>query len=96
MGWGGWAGQGNGVGRTRTVGSNLFQNELAKMGGSVCVPRVSPSCLLPLWETLQDQQVGPRQASFKLLLLPWVLERVWFCECPLRVESVFPTVLWDS
>ena len=77
MGWGGWGGwQGNGLGRTRTVGSNLFQNELAKMGGSVCVPRVSPRCLLPLWKTLQDQQVGPRQASFKLLLLPWVLEHV--------------------
>ena len=45
---------------------------------SVSVPRVSSSCLLPLWETLQDQQVDLTQAPFKWLLLPWVLECVIF------------------
>ena len=54
---------------------------------SVCVPRVSCSCFLPLWESLQDKQVGLTQITFKLLLLPWVQ----VCEiflCPLRVESI--------
>ena len=36
---------------------------------SVCCPRVNLGCLLPLQETLQDQQVGLAQAPFKLLLL---------------------------
>ena len=48
----------------------------------VYVPRVSSSRLLPLWETLQDQQVGLTQASFKLLLLPWIPEHVRFCAHP--------------
>ena len=41
---------------------------------SVPVPWMSSSCFLPLQETLQDQQVGLTQASFKLLLLLWVPE----------------------
>ena len=65
-----------------------FQN-----GSSVCVPRMTSSCFLFLWETLQDQQVGLTQAPFKLLLLPWVPEHVRFCVLPLRVESLFHTVL---
>ena len=52
------------------------------------VPRVSCSCLLPPWETLQDQDVGLTQVPFKLLLLPWVLEYVEFCVLPLIVESI--------
>ena len=63
---------------------------------SVCVPRVSPNCLLLLQETLQDQQVGLTQVSFKLLLLPWVLEHVKLCVHPLRVESLLPPTLWVS
>ena len=59
----------------------------------VFVLKVSCSCLLPLPETLQDQQVGLIQDLFKLLLLPWVLECVRFCVGPLRVESLLPTVL---
>ena len=54
------------------------------------VPRVSCSCLLLLREILQDQQVGLTQAPIKLLLLPWVLECVKFCGCPLRVKSLSP------
>ena len=57
---------------------------------SFYIPIVSSSCLLPLQETLQDQQVDLTQAPFKLLLFPWVLECVWFCVHPLRVESRFP------
>ena len=34
---------------------------------SVSVIRGSPSCLLPLWEALQDLQVSLSQATFKLL-----------------------------
>ena len=45
-------------------------------------------CLLPLQEAFQDQQVDLTQAPFKLLLLPWVLECVRFCVCPLRVKSL--------
>ena len=41
--------------------------------------------LLPLWEILQDQQVGLTQAPFKLLLLPWVPEGVRLCMCCLSV-----------
>ena len=37
---------------------------------SVYVPRVSCSCLLPLWETPQDQQVSLARGPIKLLLLP--------------------------
>ena len=61
---------------------------------NIYVLRVSTSCLLPLWETLQDQQVILTQDLFKLLLLTWVPECVRFCVCPLRVESLFPTTLW--
>ena len=43
----------------------------------------------------ENLQVGLIQASFKLLLLPWVPERVRFCVHCLRVESLFPTALWD-
>ena len=46
------------------------------------VPRVSSSCLLPLREALQDQQVGLIQAPFKLLLLPWALDPVRFLWAP--------------
>ena len=60
---------------------------------SVCVSRGSCSCLLPLGEALQDQQVGMTQAPFKLLPLCWILEHARFCMHPLRAESLFPTAL---
>ena len=63
---------------------------------SYYVPRVSTSCLLPLQETLQDQQVGLTQGHFKLLPPPWVLECVGFCVCSLRVKSLLCTALWLS
>ena len=34
-------------------------------------PRGVPSCILPLWEDLQDQKVGLTQTPFKLLPLHW-------------------------
>lgn len=34
---------------------------------SVCAPRISSSCHLPLKEFLQDEQVGLTQAPFKSL-----------------------------
>ena len=37
-------------------------------------PQGKSSCLLPLWEALQDQQVSLTQAPFRLPLLLWVLE----------------------
>ena len=63
---------------------------------SVYVSRVSSSCLLPFWETLQNQQVGLTQTSFKLLLLLWVPKHLRFCVCPLKVESLFPTAFCAS
>lgn len=57
---------------------------------SVCVPRVSSSCLLPLPEILQDQQACLIQAPLKSLLLPWVLEQVRLCVCAVRVSLYFP------
>ena len=56
---------------------------------SVCVPRVSSSCLLCLQEALQ---VGPTQALFRLLLLPWISNQVAFCVGFLRVKSL----CWES
>ena len=51
---------------------------------SVYSPKVIPHCL-------QDKQVGLTQ-SFRLLLLPWVLEHMRFYVYPLRAESLFLTV----
>ena len=62
---------------------------------SVTVPRGSPSCLLLLWEALQDQQVGLTQAPSQLLPLFWVAEQVRYYALPLRVESLFPMVFWS-
>ena len=52
--------------------AHLFQGshgrELPEMATtSVCVSRASPSCFLPLWESLQDELVGLTQGSFKAL-----------------------------
>lgn len=41
---------------------------------NVSIPRELLDCLLPLWQLLQDQQVGLTQASFKLLPLHWAYE----------------------
>lgn len=56
----------------------------------------TPSCLLSLWEALQDQKVEQIQDPFKLLLLHCISECVIFCMSPLKVESLFPTALWLS
>ena len=63
---------------------------------NVYVPRVSGSCLLPLWEVLQDQQVGLTQALSKVLLLPWIPEHVRVCVLLVKGKSLFPSALWDS
>lgn len=47
-------------------------------GTSILVPRGSPSCLLLLRGSVQDQQVGLTQASFELLPLNWVSVHVRF------------------
>ena len=47
-----------------------LQNKIPTMVPTgIYAPRGSPSCLLPLWEALQVQQVGLIQASFKWLSL---------------------------
>lgn len=38
---------------------------------------------------------GPEAGVHPLVLLPWVLEPVRFCVCPVRVGFLFPTVLWN-
>ena len=53
---------------------------------SIYVPKRSPSCLLLLWEVLQDQQVGLTQATFKWLPIGWVSKPVRFCVCALKSE----------
>ena len=50
---------------------------------------MNSSCLLYLWETYQDQQLGLTQGLFRGLLFPWNLEHVKYCVHPLRVQSVF-------
>ena len=52
--------------------------------------------LLPLHEALQDEQGGLTQATFKLLLLTWVLECVGCCVQPLGMESLFLTNFWHK
>ena len=47
-------------------------------------------------EAFQYQQVGLTQSPFKLRPLHWDSELVRGCTCPLRLESLFPTVLWLS
>ena len=59
----------------------------------VYVSRMSSSCLLPLWEALQDQLVGLTQAPLKLVLLSWVPDHMRFCVHILRAECLFPTAL---
>lgn len=54
----------------------------------IFVLRMSPSCLLPLQEAHQDQQMGPTQGPFKLLPLCWISECVGFCMCTLRMKSL--------
>lgn len=49
---------------------SMCWDELSKTAATgICVPEVNPSCPVPLWEAVQDQQVGLSQAPFKLLLL---------------------------
>ena len=50
---------------------------------------MSSSCFLPLWESLQDQQVGLTQAPFTLLLLPRVSEHEILC-APFKNGVYFP------
>lgn len=61
------------------------------------MPRtLSLSCLSPLWETLQDQQVGLTQTPIKLLIFPWVPVHVRFCVFPLRFLKLSPTGLLNQ
>ena len=65
------------------TGASVLVVECAPQSG--CHPRLSkgsPSCLLPLWETLQDQQVGLTQAPFKFLPLFWDSKHMRFCMYP--------------
>ena len=52
-------------------------------------------CHLGLQKAFQDQQLGLIQTSFKLLL-PWVLDYVRFCVCPLRLSLYFPKLSGSS
>ena len=57
-----------------TLVSSL-QNKLPQMAAStIYITRDRPRCLLSLWESLPEQQVGLTQASFKLLPLHWAYE----------------------
>ena len=51
---------------------------------SVCVHRASPSCFLPLWESLQDELVGLTQGSFKALSAMLGLEMCEILCAPFR------------
>lgn len=56
---------------------------------SIFFPWMSSSFQLLLGEALQDQQVCLPHTSFKMLLLPWILECVRVCVSPLRAETGF-------
>ena len=53
------------------------------------VPRRTPSCLLPFWETLKSASKGSFQTASSVL----VLGACRFCVHPFRVGSVFPVIL---
>ena len=77
--------------------SDLKKNKSPKSAvSSICIPRQNPNLLLPLQEVFQVQQVGLTQAPFKLLPLQRDPESVRAGVCPLRAESLFPTVLQVS
>ena len=74
-----------------------------------CIPRGCPSSLLPVFEVLQDKQVGQTQDPFKLLPLS---QRVWnfyflkpsgspifkpcCCYCCCEVASVMSNFVWPQ
>ena len=70
---------------------------MRETAASLYVPRMS-QLQLPHASLGDSPRSADRsdQASFKLLLLPWVLEHVKFCAHPLIVESGFLTALWLS
>ena len=75
----------------------FWKNELPKLfTASVYIPRGTSSCLLPLQEVLQGQQVSLTQGLINVLLLPCISEHVRFHVCPLSVGSPCPKVLWLS
>lgn len=61
---------------------------------SVCVPLVSSSCLLPLWKTLQRQQIGLTPSSYQITAFALGPEICEILCMPLRVMFLFPPVLW--
>lgn len=68
---------------------------------NVCNQHLCPQGGIPVTSHLSRRPsknsmwVWPRFLSIDLLL-PWVLEHVWLCVCPLRVESLLTTPLWLS
>ena len=75
------------------LGTHFWLPDMAASRHGCCqylCPWVSSSLSSPLWETLQNQQVGLAQASIKLLLLPWVPMCLRLCVHPLRMGSLFP------
>ena len=72
-------------------------NEYAPISfiNSTLVPRVSHIHTLSSQGKLQDQQVGLTQAPETSLLLSLVSACTRACVYPLKVESLFPLVLWS-
>ena len=64
------------------------------VAASVSVPRGSSSCLMTLQEAVWAS--GSDLGSFQTTGSALGLELVRFCMSPVRVESLFPTVLWLS
>ena len=62
---------------------------------SVCIPRMSSICLLPLPEALKDWQVGLTQVHFKLLMHSWIPKQVRFVYT-LQEWSLLLSAPWDS
>lgn len=57
---------------------HVVERDLKTVAASVLVFKAELNLLPALLGGSQDQQVGPTQAPFKLLLRPWVLEHVRF------------------
>ena len=72
----------------------IIQSTSQIVSASICVSRVSPSCILLLQEALQDQQVGWPKLLWKHCLCTGTQSMCDLVHLLSEVESLFSTALW--
>ena len=76
--------------------ARTIQSTSQIVSASICVSRVSPSCLLLLQSALQDQQVGWLKLLWNHCLCTGTQSMWDLAHLLSEVESLFPTALWPS